>query len=146
MYRFNKDKKKKDYSRLIDLIIGFLRENDHRPLKNYIKRPQFVIEIFLRLFQAEKKNWRYRQSDRTPDVNYTSVNSVGISTKSNKKNLRYHRHTDCYIQFHRETVALRRYLPLSWIEENDRWSMKKKKKIKGKNRKREFIYTPVYKG
>lgn len=56
MYRFNKDKKKKDYYRLIDLIIGFLRENDHRPLKNYIKRPQFVIEIFLRLFQAEKKN------------------------------------------------------------------------------------------
>lgn len=137
MYRFNKDKKKKDYSRLIDLIIGFLRENDHRPLKNYIKRPQFVIEIFLRLFQAEKKNWRYRQSDRTPDVNCTSVNSVGISTKSNKKKFTLPSSYRLLYSVSQRNCCFEKISP-SLLDRRE-WSMiyekmkkKKKRKIKGK--------------
>lgn len=109
MYRFKKEKKT---SRLIDLIIGFLRENYHRPFP--IQRTILnVHNLWLKFFatvQIEKKNWRYRQSDRTPDVNCTNVNSVGISTKSNKKFTLPSSHRLLY-SFHRETVALRTYLP-----------------------------------
>lgn len=65
---------------------------------------------FFATVQIEKKNWRYRQSDRTPDVNCTNVNSVGISTKSNKKFTLPSSYRLLY-SFHRETVALRTYLP-----------------------------------